>query len=183
MSIVIYVKTNACPFYRTTTMKEPPMTYLNKVIERYVAYIAAKLEFVEHCQTEESREISSGNGILVESTSRNTRLGITFVVATEGYKLIVTMFPSMGPQIWEDTLGNVDILVAGFGAGVVVVEPAERSFAISSGAAAVAAISSGKRPENAGKLIKVIFPSFGEKYVPTVLFQAIYEKSQNKQTR
>jgi len=156
-----------------------------------------------------------------------------------------------GPEIWNDTDGKVDIIVAGVGTGgtitgvaqyikplkpefkAVAVEPAAspvlsggqkgphkiqgigagfkpdvlklelvdeifkvkdddaiqtaRQLAqkegllvgISSGAAAYAALEIAKRPENKGKLIVVILPDTGERYLSTELFQ---EPSTNSTT-
>lgn len=151
-------------------------------------------------------------------------------------------FNTTGPEIYEDSDGEVDILVAGVGTGgtlsgtgkylkskkdvkVVAVEPAkspvlskgeagphgiqgigagfvpttldtkiydeiitvenEEAFAmgktiahkegilvgISSGAAVHAAIELAKRPENAGKMIVVVLPDTGERYLSTPMFQ------------
>ncbi|URE37234.1 UBA TS-N domain containing protein [Musa troglodytarum] len=154
-------------------------------------------------------------------------------------------FETTGPEIWEDTMGGVDIFIASIGTGgtitgagrylkmmnkhikVIGVEPAETSvicgdnpgyvpsildvmlldevikittteaievarmlaleegllIGISSGAAAAAAIHVAKRPENAGKLIAVIFPSFGERYISTVLFHSIHEEVRTIQAK
>ena len=103
-----------------------------------------------------------------------------------------------GPEIWADTDGKVDILVAGVGTGAGFVPDTldqsvydevmpitdEEAFqagrelagkdgllvGISSGAAVAAATKLAQRPENKGKLIVAVLPDTGERYLSTAMF-------------
>jgi cysteine synthase A len=299
----------------TELIGNTPLVRLNKVAEGLGATVVAKLESFNPCGSVKDRigvsmiEEAERDGriskdtVIVEPTSGNTGIGLAFVCAAKGYRLILTMPDTMSverrqllavfgaelvltpgaegmpgavrkaeeiveghpgafmPQqfrnpanplthrettaeeIWRDTDGQVDILVSGVGTGgtitgvtevikkrkpefkAIAVEPEDspvlsggkpgphkiqgigagfvpevlslelvdeiikvsnedagemaRQLArqegilagISSGAAAWAALEVARRPENEGKLIVVVLPDTGERYLSTWLFQ------------